>query len=174
MAAEENTFEVPEGFKPYRIDETFNDVIAPLYLKLDNGNPIIGMRIEKKHCNFGGIAHGGCLMTLMDVALSGAVSNAIGKYTTTPTININFDFIAPAREGDWIYADVLSIDLTRTMGFINAYIQGPGGRIARVSACYKLPRDINAYPGMSPDEYHQWRAVEPEDYMFNSTPFHEI
>lgn len=151
---------IPQGFKPYRKDETFNDVVSPLYIKIDNDKPILGMIIEKHHCNFSGMAHGGCLMTLMDIALSGAVSTVIGRYTSTPTININFDFISAAHEGDWVYADVLSIDLTRTMAFVNAMIQGPNGHVARVSACYKLPKDIDAYPGMLPDEYHQWRTEE--------------
>lgn len=151
---------IPEGYKPYRLDGTFNDVIAPLYLKLDGERPLIGMRVEKHHCNYAGFTHGGCLMTLMDIALSGAVCNAIGKYTSTPTINISFDFISTANLGDWIYADILSIDLTRTMGFVNAMIEGPQGRVARVSGCFKLPADLDAYPGMAADEYHQWRTEE--------------
>lgn len=153
---------VPDGFKAYRKDNTFNDVTAPLYLKIDQGQPVIGMYVEQQHCNFSGMAHGGCLMTVLDIALSGAVCNALDHYTSTPTISISFDFMAPAKLGDWITVEILSVKLTRSIGFVNAMLQGPDGDIARASGSFKLPADINAYPGMQAEEYHQWRTAGDE------------
>jgi len=153
---------IPEDFKPYCTDNTFNDVVAPLYVKMGENGPVLGMHIEKKHCNYVGFAHGGCLMTFMDIALSGAVCHKLGKYTSTPTINISFDFMATAKEGEWISAELLSVNLTRTMGFVNAVIEGPNGTVANVSGCFKLPADINAYPGMDAEEYIQWRTTNTE------------
>ena len=152
--------QVPEGFKPYRIDHSFNDVVSPLYMKMTDHGPVIGMHILKKHCNFVGFAHGGCLMTFMDIVLSGAVCNALGKYTSTPTVSINFDFLNTAKEHHWIEANVLSVTLKRTMGFVNATIEGHEGLIANVNACFKIPADLEAYPGMDSDEYHVWRMSE--------------
>lgn len=149
---------IPQGFKPYRLDDTFNDVVAPLYLKVVDGQPVIGMLVLEKHCNYGRFAHGGALMTFMDIALSGAVCNALGKYTSTPTISITFDFITAAKPGDWITAEILSVDMKRNMSFVSAVIDGPRGRVARVSGCFRLPDDINAYPGMDAVEYHKWRT----------------
>ncbi len=151
----------PVGFLPYCTDETFNDVTAPLFIKPQEGDelgPVLGMRIEKKHCNYVGMAHGGCLMTFMDIALSAAVCDALGKYTSTPTINISFDFMSSAKEGDWIYAKILSVNKTRTMGFVNAMIEGKNGSIARVSGCFKIPTDLDKYPGLSATEYFEWRT----------------
>ncbi len=109
--------DIPEGFKRCRDDDTFNDVLSPCYMKLVDGKPVIGMFIEKHHCNFIGIAHGGCLMTLMDVALSGAVCVALGNYTATPTVSSSFDFMAAAKLGDWIHTDVIPVDLNPHHGF---------------------------------------------------------
>lgn len=151
----------PEGFLPYCTDDTFNDVTAPLFIKAaDNtcDTPILAMRIEKKHCNYVGMAHGGCLMTFMDIALSAAVCESLGKYTSTPTINISFDFMAAAKEGDWIEANILSVNMTRTMGFVNAMIESEQGSIARVSGCFKIPSDVEKYPGISPEDYFHWRT----------------
>ncbi len=149
---------VPEGFKPFRTDDTFNDVVAPLYFKLDEEKgPVIGMVVGKKHCNYIGITHGGAMMTLTDIVLSGAVCHVLGKYTSTPTVSISFDFMAAAQQGDWIYVDILSVNLTRTLGFVNAMIEGPQGHVARVSGCFKLPNDIDALPGMAAEDYYQWR-----------------
>lgn len=148
---------IPPGFKPYRGDGTFNDVIAPVYMNTDGPWPVLGMRIEKKHCSFMGVAHGGCLMSLLDIALSGAVCSALGQYTTTPTVNISTDFMAAAKVGDWVQVNILSVDLTRTLGFVNAVIEGPDCRIARTNGCFKLPNEPNTHPTMPADEYHRWR-----------------
>lgn len=150
--------DIPAGFKPYRTDNTFNDVIAPVYLNVDGDHPIIGMRIEKHHCNYGEFAHGGCLMTLLDIALSGAVCNALGQYTATPTITFSVDFMAPANIGDWIQVDILSVTMKNTMGFVNAMIEGPRGHLARASGCFKLPNSNHKHVGLAADEYHRWRV----------------
>lgn len=148
---------IPEGFVRYAKDQSFNDAISPLYLKVEDDKATVGLRLEKKHCNFMGFCHGGVMMTLMDIALSGAICCELGKYTSTPTVNISFDFMAGAKEGDWIYGDIQSVKLTRTMGFANGMIMGPNGSVARASGCFKLPFDIDNAPGMSLEEYHQWR-----------------
>ena len=152
-----NTIGIPGGFKPYRIDNTFNDVIAPIYLKIDNGQPVLGMPIQKHHCNYGEFAHGGCLMTLLDIALSGAVCNALGLYTATPTVSFNVDFMAPAHIGDWIQVNILAVDLKNTLGFVSASIDGPHGRVAHASGCFKLPGEKSRHAGLAADEYHRWR-----------------
>ena len=150
--------EIPEGFKLFGSDQSFNDVISPVYLKVDDTGPTLGMWVEKQHCNPVGFCHGGAMMTFMDIALSSAVCTALGKYTSTPTVNISFDFMSGAKEGDWISGEIQSVKITRTMAFVSAMIEGPNGSIARASGCYKLPRDIDVAPGMTVGEYHQWRT----------------
>lgn len=148
---------IPEGFKLFGKDDSFNDAIAPLYLSVDDKRPCIGLLLEKHHCNYVGFCHGGVIMTLIDIALSSAVCCELGKYTSTPTVSINFDFIAGAKQGDWIYADVQSVNLTRSMGFASAMIIGEKGTVATASGCYKLPADLQSAPGMSVEDYHLWR-----------------
>ncbi len=153
-----NEKNIPEGFQLYASDESFNDAISPVYLKINDSGPTMGMYIEKQHCNFVGFCHGGVMMTFMDIALSSAVCVALGKYTSTPTVNISFDFMSGAKQGDWITGDIQSVKLTRTMGFVSAMIEGPNGSVARASGCFKLPSDLQAAPGMEVEEYHQWRT----------------
>jgi uncharacterized protein (TIGR00369 family) len=153
-----NQQNIPEGFKLCRDDGTFNNVMSPLYLKLVDGQPVIGLMVEKHHCNYSDIAHGGFLMTLMDFALASAVCSKLGQYTTTPTINMSMDFMSAAKLGDWIQVDVVSIDMTRTLGFVTALIQGPQGHVARASGCFKLPSDAAKHPGIAAGDYHQWRT----------------
>lgn len=155
-----NPSAIPAGFKPFRADGTFNDIIAPIYLNADGPWPVLGLRVEKQHSNFAGHLHGGCLMTFLDIALSGAVCSAIGHYSVTPTITLTIDFMAPARLGEWVQADILSVDLTRSLGFVSAVVNGPQGRVARASGCFKRPRPEQEAAGMAADAYHRWRSGE--------------
>lgn len=151
--------DIPAGFKLCREDGTFNNVMSPLYLKVVDGHPIVGLRIEKQHCNYSNIAHGGLLMTLMDFSLSSAVCSRLGQYTTTPTINMSMDFMAAAKLGDWIEVEIVAVDMTRTLGFVTALMNGPQGHVARASGCFKLPTDASKHPGIAAAEYHQWRTT---------------
>ena len=154
---------IPDGFKPYRGDGTFNDVVQPIYIKKTEDSTMLGFEVKKNHCNFMGMVHGGCVMTFMDMALSAAVCEAMGKYTSSPTINISFDFMSSAKEGDWVYANIPSVKLTRTMGFVSGMLEGPEGPVVRASGVFKLPRDIEANPGMDPDEYYAFRISSEEE-----------
>lgn len=154
-----NPCSIPEGFQLSRDDGSFNNVMSPLYMKLVDGHPVMGLIVQKQHCNYSNIAHGGFLMTLMDYALSSALCSRLGKYTTTPTINMSMDFIGAAKLGDWIQVEVVSVDLTRTLGFVTAIVQGPHGHVARASGCFKLPNDNAKHPAIAADDYHQWRMT---------------
>ena len=153
-----NKQSIPEGFKPFGEDNSFNDAILPVYIKVTDKGPTIGMLVEKQHCNWSGFLHGGVMMTLMDIALSSAISFTLGKYTSTPTVSISFDFMAATKAGAWVYADIHSVKLTRTLGFASGMIVGPDGCVARASGCFKLPNDLESAPGMKVEEYLQWRT----------------
>ena len=50
---------------------------------------MFGLRVEPHHCNPLGIYHEAVIMAMMDIAFSGAIGHALGKYIVTPTINIS-------------------------------------------------------------------------------------
>ncbi len=149
---------IPAGFLACKPDETFNDVAGPLYIKPnDGGQPSLGFLAEKKHCNFVGMVHGGCLMTFTDIALQGAVCEALGKYTSTPTISMNLSFVSAAKEGQWVEAHIIELTMKRTMAFITAAIKADDKTVATVSATFSLPQDLDKFPGLSPEEYLAYR-----------------
>lgn len=142
--------DIPDGFNLYPKDSSFNDALAPLYLKITEEKPVVGLRVEKHHCNPMGICHGGVYMSLMDFALNSAVCHAAGKYMGMPTISMTMDFLSSAREGDWIWTDVEPIKLTNTMGFAQGVIRNAANDILfRASGIYKLPKNIEQAPGVS-------------------------
>ena len=94
---------LPAGFVPMRMPTNpFIDGIGPLYGRLDEGRFVLGIRIERRHCNPGGTCHGGMIMTLSDMLLlmGSNIEGGVNRYFTT--VNVTCDFIAPAPEGAWV------------------------------------------------------------------------
>jgi uncharacterized protein (TIGR00369 family) len=99
--------EVPQGFTPLqRRGGPFLTSLGPLYVKREGSGLVIALRIEEKHLNTRGVAHGGMLMTLADSALG--IVLAMSQPTPQPmvTVNLSADFADPARAGDWVEARV--------------------------------------------------------------------
>src|SRR5689334_25380611 len=96
----------PEGFAPLFRSSPFLNTIGPIYGKGEGADLIIGLRIAEKHTNARGIAHGGVLATLADIALG----YCLAFYTNPPqslvTTNLTLDFAGSAKLGDWLEVKV--------------------------------------------------------------------
>lgn len=150
----------PEGFELYQKDNSFNDALAPMYMRINAEGPALGLFVEKHHCNPMGICHGGVYMTLMDFALCAAVCHMVGKYMGVQTISMTTDFLASAKEGDWIWADVEPLRQTNTMGFAQGVVRNQDGEVLfRASASYKLPKDIEQAAGISVSDLLNMKGI---------------
>ena len=154
------TTNIPDGFEHFGADDSYNKSIAPLYLNIKDDKLIIGMLLDSSHCNSVGFFHGGASMTLIDVGFSSALGYALGKFISTPTISINFDFMNNAKAGDWVEITIDSLEIKRSIAFVGGTIEGPKGSLVRASACYKLPVDIDTEPGMTLEQYREWRKQQ--------------
>lgn len=97
--------QVPDGWTPiHTFDyDTFEKVAGPIYKPPHQaeGEQVYGVLVEKRHCNPYGMLHGGMLSTLADTLLGSVVYHATGGVPIA-TIYLNTEFIAGAREGDWV------------------------------------------------------------------------
>jgi acyl-coenzyme A thioesterase PaaI-like protein len=60
----------PPGFEPLFRSSPFLETVGPFFYKKEpDGRFIVGLRILPKHATARGGAHGGILLTLVDVAL---------------------------------------------------------------------------------------------------------
>jgi acyl-coenzyme A thioesterase 13 len=60
----------PPGFEPLFRTSPFLETVGPLFYRRDaKQGLIIALRIDRKHANARGTAHGGLLLTLADIAL---------------------------------------------------------------------------------------------------------
>lgn len=132
------TLEIPEGFKPLNRGGPFLAQLGPLYLKKAGDQYIIGLRIEERHTNIRGIAHGGMLLTLADSALGIVLSSSRTPPQPMVTVNLSTDFVECANPGDWVEAHVDIQRVGKRLAFANCYLMVGERRILRASGVFAL------------------------------------
>jgi len=129
----------PEGWKPLKRGGPFLHMLGPLYYRKDEqGRPIIAMRMEEKHLNTRGIAHGGMLVTLADSALGIALSMSRTPPQPMVTVSLTTDFVEAAKQGDWMEAHVDVQRVGKRLAFANCYLVVGDRRILRASGVFAL------------------------------------
>ncbi|HEX9489640.1 MAG TPA: PaaI family thioesterase [Stellaceae bacterium] len=127
---------VPGGFAPLFRTSPFLDAVGPFYYRRDGGRLIIGLRILEKHANARGVAHGGLLMTLADIALGYNTAYQEDPPASLVTASLTGDFAGTAKLGDWVEAHVDVQKSGKRLAFANAYLMVGDERILRASAVF--------------------------------------
>lgn len=130
--------DVPDGFVRLGRGGPFMAGVGPLYCRRDDGRTLIALRIDVRHTNMRGIAHGGMLAALADSALGIGLSIACDEKISFVTVNLSTDFIAAARPGDWVEAHVEIVRIGKRMAFANCYLQVGDERILRASGVFAV------------------------------------
>jgi acyl-coenzyme A thioesterase PaaI-like protein len=143
MTARHEAEAPPPGWRQIELDDPFNDANGPFYFADPFGatelEPArIGFRIQGHNCSFAGVAHGGVLVSVLDIALGHSIQAASG-HRHTPTMSLVVDFMRPADLGDWLESRVRLLRMTRRVAFCDATLLGPHGAVARGSGVFKLP-----------------------------------
>ncbi len=128
----------PAGFIVMRMPANpFIDGIGPLYGRLDGERFVLGIRVEKRHCNPGGTCHGGMIMTLSDMLLlmGSNIEGRVNRYFTT--VNVTCDFIAPAPLGSWIEGRMQVLRVARSLVFSQGLFTVGETIIARANGILK-------------------------------------
>lgn len=129
---------IPDGYGPLPRSSNFLQMVGPLHCKPDGEALILGLRIEERHANSRGIAHGGLLTTLADLALGYNCARMVGPDRHLATVSITIDFAATASVGDWLTADTDVQQTGRRLGFANCYLMVGDKRIARASGIFSV------------------------------------
>ena len=127
----------PEGWIPLGRSSAFVRHLGPLYMKEAGERRVIAMRVEEKHLNTRGIAHGGMLVTLADTAL-GVVLSLQQPPRPMVTVNLSVDFMSAARLGDWVEADVEIQRSGRQLAFASCRLAVEGRHVLRASGVFAV------------------------------------
>ncbi len=89
----------PPGFEPLFRTSPFLETVGPLFYRRDpERGLVIGLRIAEKHANARGIAHGGLLVTLADIALGYQTAFGQDPPAGLITANLTADFAGRGQD----------------------------------------------------------------------------
>lgn len=128
--------DIPPGFEPLFRTSPFLDALGPFYCRRSESGLSIGLRLAPKHANARGVAHGGLLLTLCDIALGYAAAHSQDPPLTLTTTHISADFAGSARIGDWIESRADIQRIGGRVAFVNVYLVVNSARIVRASGVY--------------------------------------
>lgn len=130
----------PDGFRPLQRSSPLLDLLGPFYGRHDlQGRLVVAVRIEDKHCNHGGTAHGGLLSTLADVGLGYAMAFSREPPQPMVTVGLRLDFCGSARLGDWLEVHTEIDKIGQRMAFASARIRCGERLVASASGVFHLP-----------------------------------
>jgi len=138
--------DIPQGFAELPLRYGFIGVNGPLYAKREaDGRLRLGFRVEERHCNPMGIAHGGMLVTFADMQLPFASRFQAGLPDNfLPTINLSVDFLAPARMGAWVEGETHVLRRTKNLVFAQCTVTADGEPALRASGIFKIGPEMKA------------------------------
>lgn len=138
----------PEGFRRIdfdrdRPDPTFNSHIGNLYAKRGAKGTrdefVLGFRVHQHMCNPAGGLHGGMMMTVADLVGTMGGGTLVGLRKFLPTVSMTFDFVAPAKVGDWVEGRAEIVRQTRSLLFTDISLTVGEERFLRASQIAKIP-----------------------------------
>lgn len=131
---------VPDGFIDARFAPGFLDVSGPYFLKRGSESTIIGCRISGQHMNYVGVAHGGVLATLADVALSFVLYDSAAPKLLVSTVSMTTNFLSPAKAGEWVEASGTIDRIGRRLAYAHGVIRGDNRILMTMNGVYSIVR----------------------------------
>jgi uncharacterized protein (TIGR00369 family) len=128
--------EVPEGFEEFDGEADFMRLVGPVYARGEGGERVLAVRLEDRHRNAAGVAHGGLLATLADFALGRAIEIDADDDQPRMTVSLTTDFLKPVETGSWVEAHTRVERLGGTLAFAECSLVVDGTEVVRARAVF--------------------------------------
>ena len=134
---------VPLGFEPHDRSSPVTDPWAPIYARKAPGALVLGLRAAPAHTNSRGFVHGGLISALADNAMGLSCGRTLGEGSSFVTVNLNLDFLAAAKIGQWLEFDTVFVKPGSTLCFAQAFVTADGEPCARANAVFRVVKKPN-------------------------------
>jgi acyl-coenzyme A thioesterase 13 len=125
------------GFAPLFRSSPFLETVGPFFYRKDpDGTFVVAVRVLAKHANARGAAHGGLLLTLLDIALGYRAAFSQDPPAALTTASLSADFAGSPKLGDWVEAHVDVQKVGSRLAFANAFLVVNGERLVRANAVF--------------------------------------
>lgn len=94
------------------------------------------MQTDERHRNFGGVTHGGVVMTALDYGM-GVVTSLSSDAPKSTTIGMTVQFVAAVPPGALLHGEARVIRTTRDVCFTEAEVWADGRQCATATGIFK-------------------------------------
>jgi len=125
----------------FRNEVPFIKDLGVEFLAADAGRASVALQLSARHLNSWNVAHGGVLMTLLDVAMAVAGRSLDPSAGGGVTVEMKSSFLQPAHAGTRLIASGHAFHRSATMAFCEGEIRDAEGRlIAKSMVTFKYIR----------------------------------
>jgi uncharacterized protein (TIGR00369 family) len=128
------------GFSPHERTSPYLDLIGPILSRRTDAGLEFALTIDERHVNARGLAHGGVLSALADVAMGYATSSSQDPAPYLITASLTVSFAGAVRIGEAVVARVDVHRIGRRMAFANCYLTSAERRVVHASAVFANAR----------------------------------
>ena len=127
----------PSAFEITDLDDPHEMLAGPFYQRKGGTISEVFLQAERKHCNTGGMIHGGLLVTMADLALCAACREG-AEGIRAITVSLNSEFLSAGKEGDFVEAKAQLTRRGKSMAFARCDIVADGKTLMTASAVTRL------------------------------------
>lgn len=99
------------------------------FVSADNGRAVVALDLAPRHLNSWSVAHGGVLMTLLDVAMAIAGRSLDPAAGGGVTVEMKTSFLQPANAGTRLIATAHAFHRSSTMAFCDGEVRDRNERL---------------------------------------------
>jgi acyl-CoA thioesterase len=130
-----------DGLAAPRADIPFVKDLGVEFLAADAGRATIALQLQARHLNSWNVAHGGVVMTLLDVAMAVAGRSLDPLAGGGITVEMKTSFVQPGLAGSRLTASAHAFHRSSTMAFCEGEVHDETGRlIARSMGTFRYIR----------------------------------
>jgi acyl-CoA thioesterase len=113
----------------FRNDIPFIKDLGIEFVSADNGRAVVALNLAARHLNSWSVAHGGVLMTLLDVAMAVAGRSLDPAAGAGVTVEMQTSFVQPANAGTRILASAHAFHRSSKMAFCDGEVRDTEERL---------------------------------------------
>ena len=122
----------------FRLTVPFIKELGVEFISAADGSAVVALNLEPWHLNSWSVAHGGVLMSLLDVAMAVAGRSLDTKAGGGVTVEMKTSFLQPAKGGTRLTASARAFHRSKTMAFCEGEVRDSDDRlIAKAMGTFK-------------------------------------
>jgi acyl-CoA thioesterase len=123
---------------PFHADIPFIQDVGVEFISADNGRAVVALDLTERHLNSWSVAHGGVLMTMLDVAMAVAGRSLDPDAGAGVTVEMKTSFVQPANARTRLIASAHAFHRSSTMAFCDGEVRDTADRlIAKAMGTFK-------------------------------------